>query len=76
MSRHSGSLCKRVALTCWAAGARVFAVEHLHPAEKAGVAAPWLPKRLFNPSGFGFVVAQGEQRRWVEQEVRSHLALY
>jgi len=68
-----------VAPTCWAAGALVFvfpdAVKHLHPAEKAGVAAPWLPKRLCIPSGTGFVVAQGEQRRWVEQEVRFNLAL-
>jgi hypothetical protein len=61
-----------LAPTCCAAGALFFvfpdAVEHLHPAEKAGVAAPWLLKRLFNPSGTGFVVAQGEQRRCVEQE--------
>ena len=54
------------------AGAFVFVfpnpVKHLHAAEKAGVAAPWLLKRFFNSCCTGFVVAQGEQRRCVEQE--------
>ena len=51
--------------TCWAAEAFVFvfpdAEEHLHPAEKGGEPEPWPLKRLFDPSGTGFVVAQCEQ---------------